>query len=73
MHDPCAVMYLAYPELFSGKKAGICVETKGRITRGKTVCDLFTDVKFRFQNTYVMTDVDRKEFVNKVIELIGRY
>lgn len=73
MHDPCAVMYLAYPELFSGKKAGVCVETKGRITRGKTVCDLYTDVKFPFQNTYVMTDVNREEFVNKVLEIIARY
>ncbi len=73
LHDPCAVMYIAYPELFSGKMAGVCVESKGRITRGKTVCDMFTDVKFPFQNTLVMTDVNREEFVKKVIEIMGRY
>ncbi|MCD8037052.1 MAG: nucleoside hydrolase, partial [Clostridiales bacterium] len=54
LHDPSAMMYLAYPELFEGKMAGVCVETKAEITRGKTVCDLFTDVKFPFQNTHVM-------------------
>lgn len=73
MHDPCAVMYLAYPELFEGKRAGICVETKGKITRGKTVCDMFTDVKFGFENALVMMDLNRNLFVEKIIELIGRY
>ncbi len=73
LHDPCTVMYLAYPELFEGKTAGVCVESKGRITRGKTICDMFTDVKFPFVNTLVMTDVNREEFVKKVIEIIGRY
>lgn len=74
MHDPCTVIYLAYPELFEGKKAGICVETKGRITRGKTVCDMFTDVKFDFDaNAYVMMDLNRDAFAEKIIEIIGRY
>lgn len=73
MHDGCAVMYLKYPELFKGKPAGICVETKGKITRGKTVCDMFTDVKFGFENAYVMMELDREAFVEKMIELIGNY
>ena len=66
-------MYLAYPELFSGKKAGICVETKARITRGKTVCDMFTDVKFGFENALVMMDVNRDGFGEKIIEIMSRY
>ncbi len=73
MHDPCAVIYLAYPELFEGKRAGICVETKGKITRGKTVCDMFTDVKFGFENAMVMMDLNREAFVEKIMEIIGRY
>lgn len=73
MHDPCTVLYLAYPELFEGKKAGICVETKGRITRGKTVCDMFTDVKFGFENAFVVMDLNRDAFAEKIIEIIGRY
>ena len=73
LHDPCAVMYISYPEIFEGKSAGICVETKGKITRGKTVCDMFTDVKFGFENAVVMTDVDRNTLAKKVIEIIGNY
>lgn len=73
LHDPCAVMAVAYPELFSGKMAGVCVETKARITRGKTVCDYYTDRKFPFENAYVATDVDREAFINKVIELMSKY
>ncbi|MEA4972627.1 MAG: nucleoside hydrolase [Candidatus Metalachnospira sp.] len=73
LHDPCTVMAVAYPELFSGKMAGVCVETKARITRGKTVCDYYTDVKFPFQNAYVATDIDREAFINQVTELMSQY
>ena len=73
LHDVCTVVYLANPELFTGKKAGVRVETKGKITRGKTVCDMYVDVKFGFENAYVMTDVNREKFVEKIIETIGKY
>ena len=73
LHDVCTVIYLANPELFTGKKAGVRVETKGKITRGKTVCDMYVDVKFGFENAYVMTDVNREKFVEKIIETIGKY
>ena len=73
LHDPCAVMAVAYPELFSGKPAGVCVETKARITRGKTVCDYYTDRKFPFENAYVATGIDREVFIHKIIELMSKY
>ncbi len=73
LHDPCAVMAVAYPELFSGKTAGVCVETKAKITRGKTVCDYYTDVKFPFENAYVATDIDRETFIDKITELMSKY
>jgi len=73
LHDPCAVIAVVYPELFSGKNAGVCVETKARITRGKTVCDYYTDVKFPFENAYVATDIDRETFIRKITELMSKY
>lgn len=73
LHDPCAIMAVAYPELFLGKAAGVCVETKARITRGKTVCDYYTDVKFPFENAYVAIDIDREAFINKVTKLMSEY
>ena len=73
MHDPCAIMYLVYPELFEGKLSGVCVETKGKITKGRTVCDYYIDNKFVFQNSYVFVDVKRNELIEKIIEILSRY
>ena len=39
----------------------------------KTVCDMYTDIKFGFENAYVMTDVDRDALAEKIIEIIGNY
>lgn len=63
MHDSCPVMALAHPELFSGQDAGVAVETRGTISVGKTVTDLFSDKKFPFKNAKVMLDVDRERFL----------
>lgn len=49
MHDTCPVMYLAHPELFRAEEAGVYVETRGSITRGKTVTDLYSDKQFEDQ------------------------
>lgn len=72
-HDPSAVLFAAYPELFKGEWAGVHVETKGKITAGKTVTDLYSDKQFDVHNTFVVTEVDREAFVKKVFELMGKY
>ena len=63
LHDSCPVMYLAHPEFFSGRPAGVFVETQSELTRGKTVTDLFSDKKFGVQNALVLLDVDREAFI----------
>ena len=72
MHDPCAVLYAAYPELFKTDSVGVRVETKGRITRGKTVTDFLSDKQFDFKNTEIVYDVDRTAFKNKLTELLTK-
>lgn len=72
-HDPSAVLFAAYPELFKGEWCGVHVETKGSITSGKTVTDLYSDKQFDEKNTYLVTEVDREAFVKKVFELMGKY
>lgn len=72
-HDPSAVIFAAYPEIFKGEWCGVRVETKGRLTRGKTVTDLYSDKQFEEHNTFIVTDVNREAFVAKVKELMGRY
>ena len=72
MHDSCPVMYLAHPELFEGEEAGVVVETRGSITNGKTVTDLWSDKQFPFKNALVMLKVDAEAFIRILKEQIVR-
>lgn len=72
MHDSCPMLAVAHPEIFSGKMAGIAVETKGKITLGRTVSDYYTDRKFDFENAFVVTDVDREKFVELSLEYLKK-
>lgn len=73
LHDVCAVLYAARPELFYGQPAGVHVETQGSFTNGMTVTDLWSDAKFDTQNAFVVLGVDRQRFVETVSGLIKSY
>lgn len=70
MHDSCPVMYAAHPELFEGKMAGVVVETRGTVTLGKSVTDLYSDKQFPFKNAFVVLKVDREKFLSILTESI---
>ena len=70
MHDACPVFYLAHPELFRAKKAGVRVETRAALTLGKTVTDLYSDRKFEEQNALVVLDVNRDEMIRLLKDCI---
>ena len=70
IHDACPVAYLAHPELFSGREAGVFVETQAELTLGKTVTDLFSDKKFDEKNAFVVLDVDRPAFVRLLTDAV---
>lgn len=72
-HDTCPVLFLACPELFSGEEAGVYVETRGTLTLGKTVTDLWSDKQFSDRHVFVVLDVDRDRFAAKVGELLASY
>ena len=69
-HDSCPVMYLAHPELFEGKMAGVYVETQSELTLGKTVTDLRSDKKFEKKNALVLLKLDREAFMSILKENI---
>ena len=74
LHDVCPVLYYDYPEMFSGKEARIRVETRGRLTFGKTVTDLWTDQKFEGEkNGVIMLDADREKFAEVFKEIMRSY
>lgn len=62
VHDACPIAYLAHPELFTAKEAGVFVETQAELTLGKTVTDLYSDKKFGIKNALVVLQVNRPAF-----------
>lgn len=74
MHDPVTVLYAADESLFKAEEAGVHVETKGKLTYGKTVCDIYSDKQFEKHNAFVVTDVvDREAFKKRLFSLIAQY
>lgn len=71
LHDPAALMYVLQPGLFTGKKCWIGVETQGQVSRGKTVCDAFSDAK-KEPNCTLVYDVDRPAFGRAVLDIMAR-
>lgn len=72
MHDPCAVMALLYPEIFTVKDYYVQIETLGDYCKGATVPDWHGRLG-RAPNAACIMDVDRDAFADKLVELIGRY
>lgn len=72
MHDPAAVLYAADDSYFETHAAGVRVETKGVLTLGKTVTDLYSDAQWE-KSAYVVTQVDCEVFKQRVLELMSKY
>ena len=72
MHDPCAVMALLHPEVFTMKVVYVQIETCGDYCRGATVPD-WNGRLGKAPNVTAIVDVDRKAFCDRLVELIGRY
>ena len=73
IHDACPLIYLQYPEIFAGQKAGVYVETQSRLCFGKTVTDIWSDTKFKTRETMVMLGVDREKFASTLKGLLQQY
>lgn len=58
-HDTCPLLYLAHPELFSGKEANVSVEISDPVTLGKTYVDCNASEK----NALVLLHLDRPGFL----------
>lgn len=72
LHDPMTVLYAENASIFETHHVGIHVETKGAITRGKTVTDLYSDKKMD-KNAFIVTAVDREAFMARVYELMSSF
>jgi purine nucleosidase len=67
MHDPTTVVWLLQPELFSGRKVNVEVETISPLTTGMTVIDWW-GVSGRAKNASVVRDIDVAGFYDTIFE-----
>ena len=71
-HDPATVLYADDDSTFQTERVGIRVETKGRLTRGKTVTDLYSDKQME-HNANIVIGVDREAFKQRVFANLAAY
>ena len=61
-----------HPEYFEAEEAGVYVETRGSITNGKTVTDLYSDKQFDKKNATVVLKLDRDKFIGLLKKSVSK-
>lgn len=72
LHDPCAVLVITHPELFTFKEVYVEVELQGQYTRGATVPD-YHGVNQKEPNLKAAVDIDREAFIELLIDSCKYY
>ena len=71
LHDPTVIAWLLDPEMFSGRRCNVEIETGSELTLGATVVDWWK-VSGRPENAFVVGNVDADRFFDLFIERVGR-
>lgn len=71
LHDPCVTAYLIRPELFSGRRINVEIETQSELTMGMTVADWW-GVTARPPNALFMGEIDADGFFSLLTERLAR-
>lgn len=71
LHDPCVIAWLLRPELFSGRRINVEVETASPLTLGMTVADWWR-VTDRAPNATFLGGVDAEGFYTLLTERLAR-
>ena len=72
LHDPCAVAWLVRPDIFIAKPFHIEIETQSSLTAGMSLADRRPWTNAR-PNALVLLDVDRRAFVQMLIDACKSY
>ena len=70
LHDPCVIAYLLEPDIFSGKKINVEIETHSELTLGMTVADWWR-VTGKQANTLFIGDIDSDKFFDLLTKRIA--
>ena len=71
LHDSCAAVRLIAPDLFTGEKMAVDVETEGTLTRGMTVADRRRRPE-KPANIEVLLHVEREKFITLILNSLER-
>ena len=71
LHDPCVTAYLIRPELFSGRRINVEIETSSELTRGMSVADWWR-VTDRPANATFIGDLDADGFFDLLTSRLSR-
>ncbi len=72
MHDPCAMMVLLHPEIFTIRDYYVQIETQGEYCRGATIADV-RYATGKKPNASCVLDLDREKFAEYLIEAVKAY
>jgi len=67
VHDASTIAFLLYPHMYSGTYYKVDIETKWEFTRGMSIIDVRNHPHVH-ANAYVLTEVDRDEFMESISE-----
>lgn len=70
LHDPCTVMYLLHPEIFQVRDYHVDIETKGELTYGQTVVDVWRTTG-KNPNARIMLNADSSKFFDIFFEKLS--
>jgi len=70
LHDPCVIAYLIAPELFSGRRINVEIETQSELTRGMTVADWWR-VTDRPANSLFLGQIDAAKFFDLLTQRLA--
>lgn len=71
LHDPCVIAYLIAPQLFSGRRVNVMIETTSDLTMGMTVADWWR-VTDRAPNALFLGDLDADGFFTLLTKRLAR-
>jgi purine nucleosidase len=71
LHDPCVTAYLIRPDLFTGRRVNVEIETTSELTMGMTVADWW-GVTDRPANAFFVGDLDADGFFGLLTERLAR-
>lgn len=70
LHDPCVIAWLLKPELFTGRRCNVEIETGSELTLGMSVVDWW-GVTRRPQNALVLGGIDADGYFRLITERLG--